>query len=75
MPPTQTMTLLLVSLSGASALVLHHRCHHYHAPGLDERAGRTAMQHSKGWDDFGKPPFNFYKVSPDSTHSNSNIIA
>lgn len=19
------------------------------------------MQHSKGWDDFGKPPFNFYK--------------
>ena len=22
------------------------------------------MQHSKGWDDFGKPPFNFYKVSP-----------
>merc|ERR1712129_667402 len=25
------------------------------------RAGHAAMQHSKGWDDFGKPPFNFYK--------------
>ena len=33
------------------------------------------MQHSKGWDDFGKPPFNFYKVSPGSIHSNSNVIA
>ena len=25
------------------------------------RSSSATMQHSKGWDDFGKPPFNFYK--------------
>tara|TARA_B100000780_G_scaffold264589_1_gene219364 strand:- start:458 stop:646 length:189 start_codon:yes stop_codon:yes gene_type:complete len=58
------MVLLLASLSSAGALVLHH---HRQAPRLvvelGTRAGQAAMQHSKGWDDFGKPPFNFYKVS------------
>jgi len=56
------MVLLLASLSSAGALVLHH---HRQVPGrvveLGTRAGHAAMQHSKGWDDFGKPPFNFYK--------------
>ena len=64
MPPAKSMVLLLASLSCAGALVLPH---HRHAPGrvveLGTRAGHAAMQHSKGWDDFGKPPFNFYKVS------------
>ena len=59
------MVLLLASLHSAGALVLNH---HHHAPGrvveLGTRAGHAVMQHSKGWDDFGKPPFNFYKVSP-----------
>ena len=63
--PTKSMVLLLASLHSAGALVLHHR---HHAPGrvveLGTRAGHAVMQHSKGWDDFGKPPFNFYKVSP-----------
>ena len=59
------MVLLLASLHNAGALVLHHR---HHAPcrvvELGTRPGHAVMQHSKGWDDFGKPPFNFYKVSP-----------
>ena len=63
MPQAKSMVLLLASLSSAGAIVLHH----HHAPGrvveLGTRAGHAAMQHSKGWDDFGKPPFNFYKVS------------
>ena len=62
MPQAKSMVLILASLSSAGAIVLNT---HRHAPGrvVGTRAGHAAMQHSKGWDDFGKPPFNFYKVS------------
>ena len=30
-------------------------------PLVRRRCLNPTMQHSKGWDDFGKPPFNFYK--------------
>ena len=49
--------VLAAALSATDALVLSLPA----ASVPHRRASACIMQHSKGWDDFGKPPFNFYK--------------